>query len=141
MIVATTIAIITLSILFLREIHKTNNIKSIIIDDLIDNNSKQVAQIQHIYTTLDVLKQEIKNINYLLDEDEEEEKELTTIEQLYKEYISNPRNIVGHMGFDEYMEWLELGTIEDAKKVRQILVEHEMYNFVKMTDAYIKKKS
>lgn len=38
------------------------------------------------------------------------------IENKYKELIANPINIIGNMSYDEYIDWLEIGSTEDLKR-------------------------
>lgn len=44
----------------------------------------------------------------------------------YEQLIDNPLNIVGDMSYDEYCDWLDLGTKEDLKATLEKFVSAKM---------------
>lgn len=44
----------------------------------------------------------------------------------YEQLIDNPLNIVGDMSYDEYCDWLDLGTKEDLKATLEKFVSEKM---------------
>ena len=49
---------------------------------------------------------------------------------MYEELLSDPNEIVGDMTFDEYCEWVDLGTLEDWIACLKVFKEkgmHEAY--------------
>jgi len=64
------------------------------------------------------------------------------INELNKLYykIIEPKNLIGNMGFDELMDWLDLGTKQDCINVYKICKIHKMFDKAEQIKSYINNK-
>ena len=68
--------------------------------------------------------------------------ELEPIQELvsgYLDLLKNPIKIVGDMTYDEYSDWLELGTLDDLIATRKVFVKNKLTRHIDVLDIYIKK--
>lgn len=68
--------------------------------------------------------------------------ELELVEQLvsgYEDLLKHPIKIVGKMTYDEYCDWLELGSLEDLIETRKVFVKDNLTRHINVIDIYIKK--
>jgi len=68
--------------------------------------------------------------------------ELEPIQELvsgYLDLLKHPIKIVGGMTYDEYCDWLELGSLEDLIETRKVFVKDNLTRYVDVIDIYIKK--
>jgi len=64
------------------------------------------------------------------------------INQLNKFYykIIEPKNLIGNMGYDELMDWLDLGTKQDCICAYKVCKSHKMFDKAKQIKTYISNK-
>ena len=48
------------------------------------------------------------------------------LNDLYEEIISNPLNVIGNMSYDEYMDWLDMGSEDDLRAALRVFEKNEM---------------
>lgn len=62
------------------------------------------------------------------------------IGQSYQRAI-HPAQIVRGMSYDDFIDWLEIGTIEDVKCAREVFAEHNMQQHVRIIDGWLENKN
>lgn len=58
----------------------------------------------------------------------------------YEKTIMHPANIVRGMSYDDFINWLELGTDEDIANAREVFEKEGMEQYVNIIDGYLKNK-
>ena len=59
-----------------------------------------------------------------------ETENLNEITNFYENLISDPHSVVGDMDYDEFVDWLELGTVEDIEEAILVFAAHNMFHHV-----------
>jgi len=57
---------------------------------------------------------------------------LNQITNYYENLLSDPRLVVGDMDYDEFVDWLELGTVEDIEEAILVFAKHNMFHHVEI---------